>query len=522
MNVEQIQQIPLDTIRPSEGNRRVGGFDPAKLEQLAESIRAVGVQQPAVVRRNGSEGGYELVAGERRWRAARLAGLEVLPCVVRELDDVQVLKIQTIENLQREDIHPLDEADGYARLIQKAGYDVEHLAQEVGRSASYVYQRLKLRDLVEPARKLLVDGVIQAGHGILLARLQPPEQRELVDWLKHGGSRWGEEQVSVRALDEHIHRTILLDLSKAPFKRDDAQLVPEAGPCITCPKRTGFQPALFADVSNKRDYCTDPGCFQGKLSALVNRRRQELELDGVAIIPHLKVSTSWGRSYVDEQRLEKEGVKKAGDWEECKKSEEGAVRCLVVDGADRGRLTWGRERRKVRGQRVEPTAEEKKAREKENRERRIRTAERRALWDALMGRLAGEVLQRPDLPEDLWRMLAFHVWERTWDNYRALFCRTVGWEKPARKKGEYGTGWHELGNQKIEAMTTHELRHFLISSAVIADMELQYGREDDKLPLLHRLAGILQLDAGAVLAEAKARELGKIAAKGKPGKGSAK
>jgi ParB family chromosome partitioning protein len=153
MSAEAIQQIPLDQVVPHPGNRKVGGFDKEKLEQLAESIRAVGVQQPAVVRKAAENGKYELVAGERRWRAARLAGLEALPCVVRELDDVAVLKIQTIENLQREDVHPLDEAEGYARLIKLAKYDVETIAHELGKSISYVYQRLKLRDLAPAAPK---------------------------------------------------------------------------------------------------------------------------------------------------------------------------------------------------------------------------------------------------------------------------------------------------------------------------------------------------------------------------------
>ena len=123
--MKEIQEIALERLYPSEGNRRIGGFDEQKLQQLADSIKAVGVQQPAVVRlgRKAAESvgravgvkveatelRYEIVAGERRWKAATLAGLATLPCVIRELDDVTVIKIQTIENLQREDIHPLDE-----------------------------------------------------------------------------------------------------------------------------------------------------------------------------------------------------------------------------------------------------------------------------------------------------------------------------------------------------------------------------------------------------------------------------
>jgi ParB family chromosome partitioning protein len=509
MNEEQILLIPLEQIQPSEGNRRIGGFDPAKLQQLADSIRAVGVQQPAVVRHGAaSNGNYELVTGERRWRAARMAGLETLPCVVRELDDVTVLKIQTIENLQREDIHPLDEADGYARLIERAGYDVDHLAQEVGRSASYVYQRLKLRDLIPSARKLLVDGVIQAGHAILIARLQPPEQNELLSWLRER-SRWNDRDVSVRELDEHIHRTILLDLAKAPFKREDADLVPEAGACATCAKRTGSQPALFADVCNgKRDYCTDPGCFQGKLSALVIRRRQEL-----AEQPHLEVSTSWSSSYNEEQRLAKESVKIRNDWEECKRTDKGAVRCLVVHGEDRGRLTWGRERQKGRGERYEPTEEEKRVREKEARERKVRAAIRQALWDAVTRRLEG--FCREDLPTEILRMVAQHLWERTWDNSRALYCRTMGWEKPKKKQGEYSHGWQEIGREQIGMMTKAELRKFLVTCSVIDAMDASGYRSELMPKELEQLGGLLKLDVKALEASAKQEVIEKAAAPAK-------
>ena len=182
---DELAKLPLDLLQRGKYQPRLD-MRQETLQELADSIKAAGVLQPAVVRkRDVGFNAYELVAGERRWRAARLAGLETLPCVVRDLDDLTVLKIQTIENLQREDIHPLDEADGYARLIQRAGYDVEHLAQEVGRSASYVYQRLKLKDLIPEARKRFIEGAIQAGHAILMARLQPPEHGQSVRGIAH-------------------------------------------------------------------------------------------------------------------------------------------------------------------------------------------------------------------------------------------------------------------------------------------------------------------------------------------------
>src|SRR4030042_146740 len=204
METENIVRIELEKIEPRPGNRRVGGFDQWELQQWADSIKDLGVLQPIIVREKKGlpvlgVPDYELVAGERRWRAAALAGKTDIPCVIRELDDVQVLKTQIIENLQRKDIHPLDEADGYQRLIETAGYTIEQVAAELGKSASYVYQRIKLRELIPEGRKLLVDGKITAGHAILIARLAPDQQQEVGKRVLSGRR---DEVVSVRDLAE--------------------------------------------------------------------------------------------------------------------------------------------------------------------------------------------------------------------------------------------------------------------------------------------------------------------------------
>lgn len=522
MNGEQIHQIPLEQIRPSDGNRRYGGFDPVKLQELADSIKAAGVLQPVLVRQNG-DGGYELVAGERRWRAARIAGLEVLPCMVRELDDMQVLKIQTIENLQREDIHPLDEADGYARLIDRAGYDVEHLAQEVGRSPSYVYQRLKLRELIAPARKMLVDGVIQAGHAILIARLQPAQQKEILgSYLFRRG-----EEVSVRQLDEFIREQILLDLNKAAFKKDDPDLDAKAGPCTTCPKRTGYQPALFADVCNggKKDYCTDPRCFNGKLEALVERQRKELKEAGEK---HLEVmdKNSYGLNYQEQKRLEKAGVKEAYGWEECKKDDENAVRCLVVFGAGRGRLTWGRERKQTHYGGYQPSAADRKARQKELLEAKIKAATRRRIWDAVLAELEARKIYTRLLPNDLLSMIAVSYWKRTMNNIQAAYGKAMGWELLPRRSGDWSDPWERTGTEQLTKMNAADLFRFLLTVTLAPDLEGP-GWKETECKRLKEVAALYKLDVAGIEAEvrqqfeekAKAREArAKKAVKAKPKK----
>jgi len=472
---EKIRQIPLEDLIPSPGNRKVGGFNPDRLQQLADSIQAVGVQQPIVVRPNG-QSKFEIVAGERRWRAAKLAGLLDIPAVVRDLDDVTVLKIQTIENLQREDIHPLDEAQGYARLIERAGYDVEHLAQEVGRSASYVYQRLKLQDLVPKAREMFIQGTIAAGHSILIARLQPKQQKELAKWIKDQ-SRWN--PVSVRHLNDWIHRTILLDLNKASFKKDDPDLDPTAGPCTTCPKRTGYQPELFADVCNggKKDYCTDPPCFNGKLAALVQRRRMEL---AESKEPHLEVVSGY-IDYREQERLEKKGVKTGYSWEECRKKDEGAVRCLVVAGDSPGRLTWGRERKQNRYGVPEKTPEEKAKAKAEREARKAAIARRQKAFDEILD-TAEEQLAGGDIfldHEEVLRFLAGHIYNRLWDQHRKKIRKLQEWEFSS----DWDTREQEL-NQKLEAMNQDELRLFILKAVLIGSLEYDNYSSSNLVPII--------------------------------------
>ena len=491
---EKIQQIPLDLLIPSSGNRRIGGFDPDKLQQLADSIQAVGVQQPIVVRPNG-QSKYEIVAGERRWKAAKIAGLLDIPAVVRDLDDVTVLKIQTIENLQREDLHPLDEADGYVRLIEKAGYDVELIAQEVGRSASYVYQRLKLQDLIPKARDMLIENAITAGHAILIARLQPKQQEELAIWIKDR-SRW--DPVSVRDLDDWIHRMGLLDLNKAAFKKDDPDLDPTAGPCTNCPKRTGYQPALFADVckNGKKDYCTDPPCFNGKLAALVQRRRMELKESKE---PHLEVASGYV-NYQEQERLQKKGVKTGYTWEECKKKDEGAVRCLVVAGDSPGRLTWGRERKQNRYGMPEKTPEEKAKAKAERETQKAAIARRQKAFDEVIEN-AAEQLANGEIfldHEDVLRFLAGHIYNRLWDQHRKKIRKLQEWE--------FSNDWDKREEelyQKLQAMNQAELRLFILKAVLIGSLEYDNYSSSNLVPLIN-IAHLFDIDVSELEAEREA------------------
>lgn len=168
----QLEQIKLSPLNPRKH------FDQEKMRELSQSIKEKGILQPILVR--PSNGKFELVAGERRYKAAQLISLASIPAVIRELDDQQVMEIQIVENLQREDIHPMEEADGYFTLSRK-GYDATKIAEKIGRSVKYVYDRMKLLSLIKEARELFLADKFTAGHAILLARLSPSQQKEALD-----------------------------------------------------------------------------------------------------------------------------------------------------------------------------------------------------------------------------------------------------------------------------------------------------------------------------------------------------
>jgi ParB/RepB/Spo0J family partition protein len=169
--------INIEQLHESKRNPR-RHFHDASLVELAASITVHGILTPLLARpiANGKTPAFELAAGHRRYRAAKLAGLTELPVLVREMTDVQFLEVLTIENLQREDIHALEEAQGYADLIKHAGYDVARIAERVGRSVKYVYDRLRLLQLTPALQQLFFDNEITAGHAILLARLSADDQ----------------------------------------------------------------------------------------------------------------------------------------------------------------------------------------------------------------------------------------------------------------------------------------------------------------------------------------------------------
>lgn len=350
----EFRTVPIEGVRESRTNPR-RHFDDKAMKELVASVKEKGVLVPLLVRDIPAENGNgvkipahcEIVAGARRYRAAKAAGLKEIPVLVHDLTDEQALEAQVIENLQRADVHPLDEAEGYAALMKKTGQDVAAIAAKVGKSESYVYQRLKLAELAEPAKKAFLEDKITAGHAILVARLQPADQVEAVqhciqevDVNEGDPEDWGHQVkiekalVPVRALQRWIDDEIHTDLKKMPWDMADAKLVEKAGPCSTCPKRTGNAPALFADVQ-KDSTCTDRACFKQKFNAWIDRKIKELKAAGKKAIVISEEQHNWRLAPVEGRA----GVKRAGEWHSLgKKKCRNHGKGIVFEGKARGQV----------------------------------------------------------------------------------------------------------------------------------------------------------------------------------------
>lgn len=189
--------LPLSQIESCRNQPR-RSFDPEKLEELAESIRQHGVIQPLTVRKLSS-GYYQIIAGERRWRAARLADLEEIPAVIIEADDRKAMELAMIENLQREDLNPMEEAEGFRALVANYGMTQEEAARRVGKSRSAVANAMRLLDLEENLQVLVEDGELSAGHARAILPLSPVMRAEAAKTILHSG-------LSVRQTEQLVKR----------------------------------------------------------------------------------------------------------------------------------------------------------------------------------------------------------------------------------------------------------------------------------------------------------------------------
>lgn len=276
------QFIAIDQIHESTTNPRLT-FEQSKLEELAESIRQHGLIQPVTLRPNAN--GFEIVAGARRFRASQLAELFSIPARIVELDDAAAMEWQLVENSQRVDVHPYEEAQGFQRLLDMPGYDVAALVLKSGKSASHIYARLSLLQLIPDVAQAFVEERITASHANLIARL--PQEHQAAAFEQCWRKDWNDKEphlLPAKHVTAWIETHLYLALADAPFDLEDIGLNPAAGACVTCPRHSGYNTSLFADVQG--DQCLDGLCYQAKVAAHIDRE--------LAARPQLvQIETTW-------------------------------------------------------------------------------------------------------------------------------------------------------------------------------------------------------------------------------------
>jgi len=355
----QLLQIACELLIPSPDNpRRIPTdwrHDPALLD-LAQSIRAHGVLQPLLARPMPGDsavrpGGqlYDLRAGHRRLLAALIAGLAAVPVLVSEMTDSEALEITVTENLQRENLHPLEESKGVATLLR--AMPAREVADHLGRPLFWVLRRAKLQDLTDAWKKAMNDSKLfdswTAAHYERIARFPHDTQNGILACLNEHD--W-EIQKDLGSLEEFLTGFLRL-LHKAPWKADDAHLEPKAGACSACPKRSSVEPELFDDLEPAKDKtdpgdrCLDPACWERKIAATVRLQIQVLQEKAADRSQPQPILLS-------EHNIEPKSpagklasslnatVARAYEYTPAKKSDSGAVPAVKADGPSAGRIVW--------------------------------------------------------------------------------------------------------------------------------------------------------------------------------------
>ncbi|MDE1206230.1 ParB/RepB/Spo0J family partition protein [Tenacibaculum larymnensis] len=289
----KIENLPIAKVKPDPMQPRKT-FDEKLLEQLSESIEKHGVLQPITVRKSKKD--YIIVMGERRYRASKLAGKKTIRCIVRTYKDDDVLEIQIIENLQRQDVEPTEEAEAIAFLSEK--YAPAEIAKRLGRTDNFIRQRLKLAGLIEGFKHFVRNGEMTISLGVGVALFEPEEQQMMLETM---GEDFNAHQINRMIKDQTY------DLEKASFDVADKKLVPKAGSCVECPFNAANQGNLFGEG---KMVCTKSACFETKKSKSFLNLIKKSKKENILLIPEIR--QYWADDENNQliiSQLEKNGLK---------------------------------------------------------------------------------------------------------------------------------------------------------------------------------------------------------------------
>jgi ParB/RepB/Spo0J family partition protein len=271
------QLVPISLLHESPTNPRKY-FDQRSLDELAESVRERGIIEPLVLRPlpSGKAGELEIVAGARRYRAAKLAQLNEVPATIKSYSDKEVREVQLIENIQREDLTPIEEAEAYAALAAD-GLSIPEIASKVKKRTPEVAKRIPLAKLPKKAKDLMASGVLPVGHGELIARIPDPKLHEealgrILEDFHVGGEKAVLGVVPFAIAQRVIEEEFMMEIASAPFDPEDPTLSP-LGPCSKCPHLSGNNRDLFGDVKG-RNVCTYPRDFRLKIENHLKRLKE--------------------------------------------------------------------------------------------------------------------------------------------------------------------------------------------------------------------------------------------------------
>ena len=381
-----------------------------------------------------------------------------VPVLIRPMSDAKVLEVQIVENLQREDVHPLDEANGYRTLIERAAYDVAGIAEKVGKSASYIYQRLKLAELAPDAQKVFLEDRITFAHAIQIARLQPRDQHDALSVCtnKH-------DPASSRELSRWIGMNLHLDLNAVPFSKKDPNLLPEAGSCGLCPKRMGNSIVMFPDEIGKSDTCTDRECFRRKMDAHIAARLAELQARG----PVLQLSGDFQKPYGTKP---KPGILYECDYRKVEpKACPSAHTGLIVEGHNRGQvLTVCTDRKcklhqRYRYDNAGELARRKRQQEEEKKRQRLN------------GRIVKAVLEKIRWPLAVaeLRLMAREFFADIWHERRKEICQRNGVEPILRKPPSVAKDYEAAMTKHIDKLDESGCCRLLVEIALSRHVEIR-------------------------------------------------
>lgn len=287
----RLEVVRLDDIIVYPGQPRKT-FDEKALAELSESVKKDGILQPILLRPIDPDSAenwidlsdpqaklkdrlprFYLVCGERRYRASVMAGLEDIPANIRVLTDEQAFELQIIENLQRQDVHPLEEAEAYKRMLDSGRYTIPDIAAKLAKPEPFIQQRLKLNDLIPEIKQDFLHNELSIGHAVEIARISPELQIGLYKNYKSSWrvTGWGTLSELKKEISSQSY-----DLAKAPFKLE--AIYGSIGSCNGCPFRTATNPVLFADMES--DSCLNKPCYNTKTEAHIALQAEELIVSG--------------------------------------------------------------------------------------------------------------------------------------------------------------------------------------------------------------------------------------------------